>query len=117
MNLDLFVKPFGPIPHLQGMKIYANQWPFQLWFQKQSKAHFRCYCQRQCYDVLIVVSYVLSDPLLKPGFHDFLWQAAGVKRLLFCGVGCQVQGIYLLRKHSFSFVANGGMIPPLAIRW
>lgn len=28
-------------------------------------------------------------------FHGFLWQAAGVKRLLFCGVGCQVQGVFL----------------------
>jgi hypothetical protein len=28
-------------------------------------------------------------------FNGFLWQAAGVKRLLFCGVGCQVQGVFL----------------------
>jgi hypothetical protein len=33
-------------------------------------------------------SYIVSREL------HFIWQAAGVKRLLFCGVGCQVQGVY-----------------------
>ncbi|OEL30498.1 7-hydroxymethyl chlorophyll a reductase, chloroplastic [Dichanthelium oligosanthes] len=32
-------------------------------------------------------------PVLAREFHGFLWQAAGVKRLLFCGVGCQVQAL------------------------
>ena len=38
---------------------------------------------------------------------DFLWQAAGVKRLLFCGVGCQVQGVFLLTSHFSISIRDG----------
>lgn len=30
-------------------------------------------------------------------------QAAGVKRLLFCGVGCQVQGIIIVKSYTSFF--------------
>lgn len=46
---------------------------------------------------------MLFKKLVREVFICFLKQAAGVKRLLFCGVGCQVQGLAYTMNWKFSF--------------